>query len=308
MVPELVQAVLDQIKPTQFIGEGEAIAFDETTGNFFPFQITMQRKRKYDVVEKSKEYPLKLFLFDVMLDGSENVMSEPFEDRRKRLEKLLKPGETIALSNAIITDNPIEIENFFHQNVSTGLEGIMCKDLKAPYVAGGRKFAWIKLKRSYQNELQDNIDCTVVGFYKGKGKRTEFGLGGLLVVVYNEDEDRFETIAKIGTGMSEEMLSTLESELSKLKVKSKPKNVESNLEPDVWVNPEVVIEVRADEITQSPTHTCAWSEGEGLALRFPRLIQIRSDKKGNECTSVKEVKDMFKLQRQKAVYTKTESA
>lgn len=307
MVPELVDAIRKQVKSKRFIGEGEAIAFDETTGSFFPFQVTMQRKRKYDVVEKSKEFPLQFFLFDVMMDDGKNVMAESFEKRRARLKSLLKEGDVVFLTKNVITDDPKEIELFFHDNVTSGLEGVMCKDLNAPYTAGGRKFAWIKLKRSYQSELQDSIDCVVVGFYKGKGKRAQFGLGGLLVAVWDENEERLKTIAKIGTGMTEAELTHLEETLSKKKLNQKPKELDSNLIPDVWVKPEMVLEIRADEITKSPIHTCGWNGVEGLALRFPRLITIRTDKVGTECSTVKEAQDMFKMQGKKQVVTPTDN-
>ncbi len=92
----------------------------------------------------------------------------------------------------------------------------------------------------------------------------------------------------------------MEKMLSRIKEKKKPARVSSNLEPDFWVEPKFVIEVRADEITKSPMHTCAWNESEGLALRFPRLISMRIDKKAEECTSVKEVQGMFESQRRKS--------
>ena len=86
----------------------------------------------------------------------------------------------------------------FKESIDKGLEGIMAKDLNSPYTAGKRKFAWIKLKKSYGKAV-DTVDAVIVGYFLGKGSRAEFEFGGLLVAVYNEDTNRLETVAKIGS-------------------------------------------------------------------------------------------------------------
>lgn len=290
MFPEITDAAKKQIKAEKAIVEGEALAYSEETNQFYPFQITIQRKRKYDIEKKSKELPLKLFLFDILMINGKNMMKEKFIDRRKKLEEIIEKGEIIKLSDAITATKGEEIEKYFNKVVTAGLEGIIAKDPNANYIAGARKYSWIKLKRSYRGTLQDSIDVVIIGYYKGKGKRTQFGLGALLTAIYNPDEDRFESIAKIGTGMSEEMLEKLESILNKLKTTKKPKRIVTELEPDVWVEPEIVIEVRADEITESPMHSAGKTDDDnGLALRFPRMIKIR-EKKAEEATTLEEIK------------------
>ena len=298
MFPEIVEAVKKQVKAKDAIFEGEALAYNEETGEYLPFQVTIQRKRKYGVEEKAKEFPLRLFAFDVMMVDGKNAMELPFIERRKKLASIIAKGGTIELTQSIETDDAKKIEAFFNLCVEKGLEGIIAKDLHARYIAGARKFAWIKLKRSYRGELTDSIDAVIIGYYKGKGKRTQFGLGALLSAVYNNKDDCFESIAKIGTGMTEEQLVELEKMLSKLRESKKPARVKSELEPDVWVSPKIVIELVADEITQSPVHECAKKEtGEGLALRFPRLISIRRDKKPEEATTTKEITGLFGQQK-----------
>jgi len=298
MFPEIIEAVKKEIKAEKCIIEGEALAFNEATQEYYPFQVTIQRKRKYDVEKKAQEYPLKLFLFDIMFLDGESQMEKPFKERRKVLENLVnKKSEIIKLSDYIITDKPEELETFFEEKISQGLEGIIAKDLNAPYIAGARKFAWIKLKRSYKGTLSDTLDLVIIGYYTGKGKRTEFGLGALLAAAYNEKNDSFESIAKIGTGLTEENLGLLESLLSKTISKKKPARIESEIEPDFWVEPKYVIEVRADEITKSPLHVCGKEEGKGYALRFPRMIKLRSDRTPENATTTQEVKQMFSIQK-----------
>ncbi|MCX6800697.1 MAG: ATP-dependent DNA ligase [Candidatus Diapherotrites archaeon] len=297
MFPEIIEAVRKQLKPKSCFVEGEALAFNEETQEYYPFQVTIQRKRKYEVEKKAKEYPLNLFLFDVMCVNEKNFMNEPFHKRREELGKILGEGNVIKLSEMKIVGNAKDLEDFFEEKISQGLEGIIAKDLNAPYIAGARKFAWIKLKRSYKGLLQDTVDLTIIGYDAGRGKRTEFGLGALLVAAYNREKDLFESAAKIGTGMSEEMLKQLEEMLSKISSKKKPARVVSEIEPDHWVEPEYVIEVRADEITRSPMHSCCKKGGKGFALRFPRMISIRPDKKAEDATTDKEIGKMFSNQK-----------
>ena len=298
MFPEIVSAAKKELKSENLIVEGEALAVNEETNEFYPFQVTIQRKRKYDIDVKAKELPLKLFLFDAMLIDDQNIMHLPFIERREKIIKLIdKNAETIEPTKSIITDKAEEIDQFFNENVSAGLEGIMCKDLNAPYIAGARKFAWIKLKRSYKGELQDSVDLVILGFYKGKGKRTEFGLGGLLAGVYDPKEDLFKSVTRIGTGFSEQMLGDLHVLLNKHKVDHKPARVDSDVIPHVWVEPKFVVEVRADEITQSPMHTAGRKDGTGYALRFPRILKLRNDKEPEQATTVKEIIAMYENQK-----------
>lgn len=297
MFPDVVNAVRTQIKVKDVIFEGEALAFNEQTQEYLPFQITIQRKRKYGIGKMAEEFPLKLFVFDIMFAEGRNLMGLPFMERRKKLEKIVGEGKTIEPTESIITDDPGKIDIFFDDAVQRGLEGIIAKDLNAKYIAGARKFAWIKLKRSYKGELNDSVDVVVIGYFKGKGQRTKFGLGALLTAVYDKDSDMFRSVAKVGTGLSEEMLQKLEKMLSRISSKKRPARVDSGIEPDLWVEPRYVIEVVADEITKSPLHACGKEKEEGYALRFPRMVSLRSDKTPEQATETGEIIKMYKQQK-----------
>ncbi len=299
MFPDLVAGIQKQLSAKDAILEGEAIAYSEETGTFLPFQETMQRKRKHGVAEKASELPLKLFCFELLeLDG-EDYTRKPYRERRAKLAKLLRNGDVIELAPSLNCKTAEQLQKVFDESVAAGLEGIVAKDLSAPYVAGGRKFAWIKLKKSYAGELADTLDLVILGFYYGKGKRTEFGLGGLLTGVYDDENNRFKTLAKIGTGFSEKDLAAFREELDKLKTKTKPASVDSVLEPDEWVQPKIVVTIKADELTRSPTHTAARRGDEGLALRFPRITGRRDDKAARDATTEKEVLELYELQEQR---------
>ncbi|MFH1697105.1 MAG: ATP-dependent DNA ligase, partial [Candidatus Diapherotrites archaeon] len=303
MFPEIVGGVRKQIKAKDAILEGEALAYDSIKGKYLPFQVTIQRKRKYDVGKMSRQFPLRLFLFDIMYADGKSMMEKPFLERRKMLASIVKKGAVVTLTDSIITDKPAEIKRFFSKNVGAGLEGIIAKDLNTKYIAGARKFAWIKLKRSYQGELNDSVDVVIIGYFKGRGQRTKFGLGALLTAVYDKKSETYASVAKVGTGLSEERLASMEKMLGKIKTKGneKPVNVASELKPDVWVEPKYVIEVVADEITKSPIHMAGKENEAGYALRFPRMVSLRTDKLPEDATTVEEILGMYKKQKHVSV-------
>ncbi|MCL4374034.1 MAG: ATP-dependent DNA ligase [Candidatus Marsarchaeota archaeon] len=305
MFPDILEAVKREIPAKRIIFEGEAIAYNEVTGELFPFQETIQRKRKHDIEKKAEELPLHLFAFDVMYYEGKDYLNEPYEKRRELLEHVLEKSSTIRPTTRIITSSPKEMEGFFEKSIENGLEGIVAKDLNSRYIAGARKFSWIKMKRSYKGELTDTLDLVVVGYFLGRGSRAEFEFGGLLCATYNDKRDMFETITKLGTGFTEAQMAELKQTLDRIKIKSKPARVDSIITPDFWVTPKYVVVVKADEITKSPTHTCGMEKlpdgtEAGYALRFPRLVgdeAIRKDKSPEDATTTREVIEMFKQQK-----------
>ncbi len=296
MFPDVVEEV-KKLKPKEIIFEGEALAFNEEKNRFYSFQETMHRRRKYGIEETQKSYPLYVYVFDVLYVDGKDFTLVPFKERREELEKIFPSGK-LKRSHLKIADSLGEIREFFEESIRKGLEGIMAKDLNAPYKAGKRGFSWIKLKKGYEESV-DTIDGVVVGYYFGKGSRAKFGFGGLLVAVYNEDRDRFETIAKVGSGFTEEEMKMFKTRLEKIKSEAPFRALYYKEEPDVWVIPTYVVEIAYDEITLSPIHTCYEEEnnGKGFALRFPRFIRLREDKDIYEATTSKEIAEMYRLKK-----------
>lgn len=311
MFPEIVGAA-GKLKVKSAIFEGEALAYNEKEGKYYSFQQTIQRKRKYGVEAMSRDFPLRLFAFDLMFLDGKDLTLEKYSRRRKLLERMVKGSKTIVPSEQIVTDKPEKLDEYFRKCAAGGLEGIIAKDLEQPYVAGARKFAWIKLKKSY-GELADTVDVVIVGYYLGKGSRQEWKFGGLLAAVRNDETGRLETIAKIGSGFSEDEMVSFEKMLGEIAVKEKPAEVDSKLVPDFWVLPKYVVSVGADEITLSPMHTCGIQRAPpsvsttasrlrmvgdtGYALRFPRMMSLRQDKGPDEITTTKEIVQMFRMQK-----------
>lgn len=298
MYPDIVEGVKKQVKADEMIFEGEAIGFDPQTNIFLPFQETVQRKRKYDIEAKAKDIPLKLFTFDLLYaDGISYIKSE-YSNRRKMLEKYIYTSEkefedTVLMTPEKIINNPTMIEAEFDNEVAKGLEGIIAKKLNGVYEPGARGWNWIKYKRSYSSKIEDTIDCLVMGYDFGKGKRTGFGIGAFLVGVKDEKQDKFITVAKIGTGLTDTEWKELRIKNKELRIKNKPENyvVDKMMNCDVWVMPKIVMEIRADEISRSPVHTA------GLALRFPRLERFREDKNPEDVTTLREVEQLFRDQK-----------
>lgn len=298
--PDLVEGVEKEVGAKSAILEGEAIAYNPLTSEFLPFQETTKRRRKYKIQEKVKELPLVMFAFDVLYLDGKDITAKPYSERRKLLEKIVKKdNQTIRLAEERILTNPKEILEFFNESISEGLEGIMIKKLDSPYKAGGRGFHWIKFKRAQSGQLNDTVDCVLLGVYSGRGKRTEFGVGGLLVGIYDDKKDEFVTISRVGTGLTDEEFRKVNDLAKHLKVSHKPARVNSKVEPSFWLEPKIVLEIYADEITRSPIHTAGRDEktGSGFALRFPRLVKFReSDKRAEDCTTVEEIKKLYENQ------------
>jgi DNA ligase-1 len=301
MFPELIEGTLKQVKADTVILDSEALAYNPESEEFLPFQETTKRRRKHGIEEAQKALPLKSFVFDILYLNGEQLLDKPLTERMKILDKVLPEDDTlIRTKNQTVTEAKV-LQGLLDDAISKGLEGVVIKKLQSPYEAGGRNFNWVKLKKHSAGELTDTIDCVILGYITGRGKRTEFGAGALLVGVYDKEKDEFVSISRIGTGLSDEEWREIHRRADKIRVDHKPARVNSMITPSVWIQPEIVIEVLADEITRSPLHTAGKTETEnGFALRFPRLVSFRNaDKKPEDATDVTEIRRLFEIQYKK---------
>ncbi len=300
--PDVVKYVEEAIKAREYIVEGEIVCYDPDTGEFRPFQELMHRRRKHNITEAMKEYPVKLFLFDIIYVDGQDLTNLPLIDRRRKLVEVFTPTENVEIARWRILDSVEEVEKFFHEAISQECEGLVCKSVKmdAIYEMGSRGWLWIKYKRDYRSELTDTLDLVVVGAFYGRGRRAG-KYGALLMAAYDPDTDMFYTVCKVGSGFTDEDLVKLQQLLEPYKIPHKHPRVVSKLEPDVWFVPAIVLEIVGAEITLSPLHTCAMNmvkPGFGLAIRFPRFTgRYRLDKKPEQATTVKEIYEMYLRQR-----------
>lgn len=300
-MPDIVEGARKQIKAKTAILDSEALAFNPASDEFLPFQETTKRRRKYRIEEMAQKIPLKSFVFDVMYVNGKSLVDLPLRERIAKLQEVVEGDEVLIPQPGEFVNSKERLEQLFNDALTKGLEGLVTKRADSKYEAGARNFNWVKLKRHSAGELKDTIDVVILGYIFGRGKRAEFGAGALLVGVYDSDNDEFVTVSKIGTGLTDVEWREIHARADKIKVDHKPARVQSILEPSVWIEPKIVIEVLADEITRSPVHTAGKEESKpGYALRFPRLVRFREkDKQPEDATTVKELKEMYDLQYKK---------
>lgn len=301
MFPDLKQLVM-QLPVTSLICEGEAIVYDEDTDMFLPFQETVKRKRKHDIEAVSQDLPLQLYIFDLLYLDGRSMLEQTHQYRRNQLETIFKKVNNPALQ--VISQQHIttgqQLEDYFLRTIGAGLEGLVVKREDAIYQPGKRNFNWIKLKREAHGSLLDTVDGVILGYYVGRGKRAKFGIGAFLLGVYDDQSDQFKTVAKVGTGLTDDEFKTLKKVCDELRVEHQPKNVvcAKELVPDVWLEPKIVCVIKSEEITLSPVHTAGKIDNNpGFALRFPRFIEYRHDKSAIDATTVTELKRLYQEQK-----------
>lgn len=298
--PDIVENIPKALKTNDVILEAEVVAINEDSGEFLPFQELMHRRRKYNIAKIVEQYPITVNLFDVLYLNGRDLLNSTYAERRKKLEEITLENEFIKLVPKTIIRSEGDVEDFLENSINAGCEGLMLKVLDAPYRAGARGSNWLKLKREYRNELGDSLDLVVIGAFFGKGRRTG-KYGTFLLATYNQENDTFDSICKVGTGFTDENLDQLYQILSnKVTIKKNPR-IESGMEADVWFEPELVIEIVASEITLSPIHTTAKDvirKGSGLALRFPKFTgKIRIEKAPEDASTDQEVITLYRNQR-----------
>ena len=289
--PELAE-VGKYIKADEIIIDTEAVGLDPQRQMFVDFQKTVSRRRKHEIEKNSNEIPLQFQVFDILLIDGKSLINELYLTRREELVKRIENGSLLRVDENTITKDPEVIRELHDKYLKMGLEGVVVKKANGKYVSGRTGWNWVKMKEEEGQEgrLSDTLDCIVMGYFTGKGKRAQFGLGKILVGI--KDGDVIRTLTKVGTGLTEAMLVEIKNRLNKLQSKEKPKEYEAqkDLIPDVWAVPSLVIEVTADSISKSTKHSL------GLSLRFPRFLRIREDKGAGDATTLEELKNVAGLQ------------
>jgi DNA ligase-1 len=281
--PDVVASIKEHVNAESCIIDGEAVGFDPKTKKYVPFQNISQRiKRKYDIDKLSKEVPVELNIFDVLYYDGKSLINEHYEKRRKIIEKIIKEKRSsIRIAEQIVTDNEVDAEKFYKKSLDAGNEGIMLKTLTAPYKPGSRVGYMVKLK-----PVMETLDLVIVAAEWGEGKRTGW-LTSFTIACYDEDTDEYLEIGKFGTGIKEKEEEGVSfEELTQL---LKP-NVISEEGRNVRIRPEIVVEIKFEEIQKSPSYS------SGYALRFPRLVRIREDRRADEASALSQIEDMYKEQ------------
>jgi DNA ligase-1 len=284
--PDVVSFVKENIKADSCILDSEAVGYSTKTGKYLPFQNISQRiKRKYDIDEIAKKFPVELNVFDILLYEGKNLIKEPFKKRREIIEKIVKQKEKqIVLVKKIVTDKEKEINDFFKKSVTSGNEGLMLKNLASPYKPGARVGYMVKLK-----ETMENLDLVIIGAEWGEGKRANW-LSSYILACQDEDGNLLE-IGRVSTGLKEKREEGLS--FDEMTETLKPLII-SEKGKEAKIKPQIVIEVAYEEIQKSPTY------GSGYALRFPRVVRLRTDERDvSDISTLEYVDELYYGQKKK---------
>ena len=281
--PDVVEAVKKHVKAINCILDSEAVGYDPKTGKYQPFQhISKRIKRKYSINELAKELPVEINIFDILyLEGNE-LLDKSLTERIDNLKKVVTEKEKqIVLAKGILIKTEEEAEKFYQESLDAGNEGVMIKDLSAPYQPGGRVSAWIKMK-----PIMEELDLVIVGAEWGNGKRSSW-LTSFTLACRNDSGDFYE-LGKVGTGLKEEESEDAVSfpQLTKL---LEPLII-SKKDKEVRVQPKIVVMVAYEEIQKSPTYN------SGYALRFPRVLRLRPDRMPEDIASYDDILDLYESQ------------
>ncbi len=262
--PELARAALRL--PADVIADGELLAWRD--GRALPFAQLQRRLGRTggDDLFLGAEIPVSFSLFDLLWIDGHPLVAAPLAERREHLERLAAglPGDLAR----ILLPAPVhraadatDIEAAFARARHRGNEGLMAKDPRSPYAPGRRGLAWLKLKKAFAT-----LDVVVTGVEYGHGKR-RCVLSDYTFAVRGPD-DRLLTVGKAYSGLTDAEIAALTEHFLERTLEEKGRFRS--------VVPDVVLEVAFDSIQSSQRHA------SGFALRFPRIVRIRTDKTPGE--------------------------
>ncbi len=277
--PDVVELVRKNIRGDNFIVDSEVVGYDPLAKKYKPFEAISQRiKRKYEIEKLVKALPVEINVFDILYYNGEVLLNQPFIERRKIIEKIIKAEEwKIRPAMQIITGDEEAALEFYKNALEMGEEGIMIKKIDAPYKQGRRVGYLVKLK-----PVVNDLDLVIVGAEYGTGKR-----GGWLTsyTVACREGEKFLEVGKVSSGLKEkEEEGTTYDEMTNL---LKPLIIEEDGQ-EVKVKPKVVVAVTYQNIQKSPAYS------SGYALRFPRITSYRPDRTVKDIASLEDLEKEIK--------------
>jgi DNA ligase-1 len=263
-VPEVVEAVVALPSHTLVL-DGEAIALTPE-GRARPFQETGARTAsRVDVAALRASVPLTSYFFDLLHVDGEDLVDAPGHERFDRLAALLPPELVVPRT---VTTDPDEARRLFSEVVAAGHEGVVVKSLDAPYDAGRRGAAWVKVKPRH------TLDLVVLAVEWGSGRRRDW-LSNIHLGARDPETGGFVMLGKTFKGMTDEMLAWQTERFTELA--TSPVDRSSYV---VTVRPEQVVEIAFDGIQTSTRYPA------GMALRFARVLRYRDDKTPEEADTI----------------------
>jgi DNA ligase-1 len=251
----------------QYVLDGEVLAMEE--GRALPFLRLQQRLgRIAPTPEVVAAHPVAYVAFDCLARDDTSLLDAPLRARRAALEALCLPAGQ-HLAPVWTAASAEELEALFQAAQARGNEGLMAKQPDAPYASGRRGAQWLKVKRPL-----DTLDVVVVGAEWGHGKRRAV-LSDLTFAVRDEAAGRLVTIGKAYNGLTDAEIQAMTERLLALTVEDHGHHR--------TVRPEIVLEVAFNHLQRSARHA------SGYALRFPRIVRIRPDRRPENASTLADV-------------------
>ncbi len=275
-LPDIVKSIRSSVSAGSVILDGEAVALGRDKRPMAFQEILRRFRRKYDISATALEIPLYLNLFDILYLNGESLIDVPLLQRRKKLEEAC---DSSILAKQVITGDTAVVEAIYKEALAAGHEGVMLKNPDSFYTPGKRGKNWLKLK-----PIMETLDLVVIGGDWGEGRRARL-IGSYLLACRDPYTDKFLSIGRVATGITDEQLEELTNLFKELVVSESGTQVE--------FEPKIVFEVAFEEIQKSPNYD------SGYALRFPRLVNVRSDKSVEDADSIERVEQLYTGQKGK---------
>jgi DNA ligase-1 len=263
-----VAAALRKI-PGSFLLDGEILAWRDGRPVSF-FRLQKRLGRKAPAPELLSEIPVAFVAYDCLARDGQPLFERTFADRRAALDALAAGGDLL-VSPVLRAETPADLDRLFGEARERGNEGLMCKRIDSTYQAGKRGRAWRKYKKALAT-----LDVVVTAVQQGNGKRAGM-LSDYTFAV--RDGERFVNIGKAYSGLTDEEIRRMGAQFQRITV--------AKYGPVRAVEPQVVIEVSFDSIQKSARHK------SGFALRFPRIVRLRPDKRPEEADTLETVAKIY---------------
>ena len=268
--PELVEA--GRKLPGEGILDGEVLAWEK--GRALPFSRLQRRlgRKEMDLFFR-QDVPVAFVAFDLLAHRGTGFLQEPWERRRKKLEELMvKAPAGMLLAKATRVKDEASLEGRFEEAREEGNEGLIVKRADSPYQPGQRGHQWLKLKKALAT-----LDAVVMAVEWGHGKRK--GLLSDYTFAVRDPKGALKVIGKAYSGLTNEELAEWTEVFKDLTIEVKGRKHR--------VRPEKVVEVAFDAVQRSDRHD------SGFALRFPRIVRMRTDKKAGEADTLEAVEKLI---------------
>jgi DNA ligase-1 len=220
------------------------------------------------------EQPIRLFVFDLIALDGHLMIDLPYEERYAALTKLASSAG-LQLANRILPVSTLEGQQFYASTIAAGYEGVVAKALASTYTPGVRGRGWLKIKHAR------TLDLVIVAADWGYGRRHGW-LSNYHLAARDEATGEFVEVGKTFKGLTDADFQEMTDRLNALKT--------GEAHGTVLVRPEVVVEVAYSDIQRSPQYA------GGMALRFARIVGVRSDKSAAEADTIEAVAAAFDRQ------------